>query len=74
MTICENTYINIFFGDIKSIVRELDLKTLVSYKESALEMCSESIIKNEMDKAKYYQCLAHLFELNIMTHKVCEVM
>lgn len=67
-------YIEIHFWDIVGILSSLDIYTLVSYKESALEMCSEALINKEMDKAKYYQCFAHLLELNIMTHKVEEIL
>lgn len=66
-------YIEIHFADIRPILAELNIKTLVSYKDTALEFCSEAIKNKEMDKAKYYQCLAHLFELNIMTHKIGEI-
>ena len=67
-------YNEVNFWDIKNILAELDIKTLVSYKDSVLELCSEALITKEMDKAKYYQCFAHLIELNIMTHKIEEIM
>lgn len=67
-------YIKIHFWDIVKILNELDIYTLVSYRETACELCSEAIINKQEDKAKYYHCLAHLLELNIMTHKVEEIL
>lgn len=71
---CIKLYNEIHFADIREILAELDIYTLVSYKDSVLEMCSEALIKQQMDDAKYYQCFAHLLELNIMTHKVEEIL
>lgn len=67
-------YIEIHFWDIVPILSLLDVYTLVSYRDTAKELCAEAIINKNTDKAKYYHCLARLLELNIMTHKVEEIL
>ena len=67
-------YIEIHFWDIVPILTQLDIYTLVSYRDTTKELCSDAIVNKNSDKAKYYHCLARLLELNIMTHKVEEIM
>jgi hypothetical protein len=69
----ERIYIESQFADIKKIIGELDVKLLVSYLDTTKELCSDALIQKNMDKAKYYHCLAHLLELNLKSHRISEV-